>query len=121
VVLEELLLMLKSGGNSSGVVDVALRSVDDGNVTETKRDNATGENVDDVRSLVHQIDLRKDTDGSETLRVDLTSELETVGVGQIGVGSGDGENDRVGLLNELEEHVADLNLDVARLVTDGDL
>lgn len=121
VVLKELLLVLERRRDRTGVIDVALRSVDDGDVTETKRNDTTSENVDDVRSLVHEVDLGEDTDRSETFRVNLTSELETVGVSQISVGGGDSQNDRVGLLDELEKHVADLNLDVARLVSNGDL
>ena len=53
--------------------------------------------------------------------VDLASQLQTVRVGQISVGRGDGEDDGVGLLDVLEDHVSDLSLDIARLISDGDL
>jgi hypothetical protein len=70
---------------------------------------------------VHKIDLGQDSNRPRSFRVDGSCELETVRVGQIGVGRSDGEDDGVGLGDELEEHVSDLLLNVSRLVADWDL
>jgi hypothetical protein len=52
VVLEELLLVLERLRDGTLVVDIALSSVDDGDVSETEGDDTTSKNVDDVGSLV---------------------------------------------------------------------
>lgn len=52
VILEEFLLVLQRRRNRSLVVDIALTTIDDGNVSEAERDDPACENVDDVRSLV---------------------------------------------------------------------
>jgi hypothetical protein len=70
---------------------------------------------------VHEIDLGQDSNGPRSLRVDGSSELETVRVGQIGVGRSDGEDDGVWLGDELEKHVSNLLFDISRLVSDRDL
>lgn len=139
MVFEEILLVLQSCSDGSLLVDVALSSVDDRDITETEGDDATGEDVDDIRALipviqraseaqlarghadVHEIDLCQHTDSSCSLRVDFASHLETIRVGQISVGGGDGQDDRVGLHDELQEHLADLSLNIARLIADRNL
>lgn len=121
VALEEVAFVLESLGDRSLVVNVALSTVDNGDVTESERDDAPGEDIDNVRSLIHQVDFGQDSDRSISLGVDFAREFESVRVGQIGVGGGDGKNDRVGLLNELEEHVSNLDFNVAGLISDGDL
>jgi hypothetical protein len=105
----------------SFVVDITLTTVDDGYVSKSKRDDSSSENVDNVRSLIHEIYLGQDSDRSKTLGIDFTSEFQSIRVSQISVGGSNGEDDGVGLLNELQEHVADLNLNIARLISDSDL
>ena len=56
-----------------------------------------------------------------TFRVYFTCKLETIRVCKICVGSGDGEDDGVGLCDVLEDHVLDLFLDILWLITDRDL
>lgn len=145
--LEEDSLVLERARDGLLLLDVSLTSVNDWDVSETERNDSTSENVDDIGSLVpaeaktkrrsasgfprrdegssnfdvHEIDLGQNSDGPLSVRIDSTSELESVRVGQIRVGSGDGEDDRVGLGDELEEHVTNLLLDVSRLVSDWDL
>ncbi len=117
---EELFLRIESGTDELLLVDVALTTVDDGNVAETKGNDTTGENVDDIGACIHQIDLVS-TPTYECLRIDFAGELETIRVGQIGVGRSDGKDDGVGLRDELEHHVSDLSLNVARLIADRHL
>jgi len=52
VVLKELTFCFKSGGDGLGGVDVALTTVYDWYITQSKRDNTTSKNVDDISSLV---------------------------------------------------------------------
>lgn len=52
VVLKELLLVLESGGDRPLLVNVTLSTVDDRDVAESERDDATSENIDNVCPLV---------------------------------------------------------------------
>lgn len=54
-----------------------------------------------------------------TLWVDLLGDLQSVRVGQVGVGGRDGQDEAALLGDELQQHVADLVLDVVGLVSDG--
>lgn len=69
----------------------------------------------------HQIDLCQDTNGPRSLGITVSSHFEPIRIGQIGVGGSNGENDRVGFHDEFEKHFTDLSLDIARLISDGDL
>lgn len=64
VVLEKVALVLEGDLDVLLGLDVLLTAVDDGDVAEAERDNATREDVDHVCSLVHDVDLREDTDGA---------------------------------------------------------
>ena len=52
MILEEVLLVLESLRDRSLVVDISLTTIDDGNVTQSQRNDSTSENVDDVSSLI---------------------------------------------------------------------
>lgn len=139
VVLEERPFGFESRRDGLGVVDITLAAVDDWDVAKTQRNDTSSENIYDVCSLVpgamsistvqytgekgyiHQVDLGEYTDRPQTLRVDFTRHLQTVRVGEILVGSGNGENDTTRLGDILHEHIADLLLDVLRLVSNGNL
>lgn len=140
MVLEEFLLVLEGLRDGTLVVDIALSTVDDGDVSEAERDDTASENVNDVRPLVpgstsssvelvhekdgrdeHQIDLGQDSNRTRTLRIAVPRHLESIRVGEIRVGGGDGEDDRVGLHDEFEQHLSDLTLNITRLVSDWDL
>ncbi len=56
-----------------------------------------------------------------TLRVHFLSHLESVWVGQVSVGRGDGEDQAAFLSDELHNHVSNLVLDVYRLVAHSNL
>ena len=56
-----------------------------------------------------------------TLGVDLLSDLERVRVGKVGVGRRYGEYETALLADKLEQHGADLDLNVCRLVPHRDL
>jgi len=121
VVLEELALIIQGLLDALGGVDVLLATVDDGDVAEAEGDDTAGKNVQDVGALVHNVNLGEDSDGPDTLRVDLPGEVEAVRVGKIGVGGRHSQNNRVLLGDELDAHVPDLLLNVLGLALDGDL
>ena len=52
VILKELSLMFKSGCDGSLLIDVALTTVHNRNVSEAQRDDASSEDIDDVGALV---------------------------------------------------------------------
>ena len=56
-----------------------------------------------------------------TLWVHLLGDLQSVRVGQVSVGRGDGQDQTALLGDELHQHVPDLVLNVYRLVSDGNL
>ena len=133
--------MLFRSCNRPLVVDIALATVDDGNVSKTQRNDPAGKNVDDVGALVptrsarwsapslrqtprsnaHEIHLREHSNRPRPLRIALPRHLQPIRVRKIRVGGRHGEDDRVGLHDKLEEHLADLALDIAGLISDGDL
>jgi hypothetical protein len=64
MVLEELAFVAERILDRLSGIDIALTSVDDRDVAQTKRDDATGENINDIGALVHQVDLCKDANGA---------------------------------------------------------
>lgn len=121
MVLEEPLLVLQGSGDRLGLVNVPLTSVDDRDIAETEGDNSASENIDNIGSLIHQVDFCKDTNGSRSLRIDFSSHFETIRVGQIRVRSSDGKDNSVRLGDEAHEHISDLLFDIAGLISDRDL
>jgi hypothetical protein len=57
VVLEEVSFVLESRSDTLGLVDISLTSIDNGNIAQSQGDNSSGQNVDNVGSLV-PIELR---------------------------------------------------------------
>lgn len=90
---EELLLVLHRVGHGKVGVDVLLRSIDDSDEAEFERVDSTGEDIGSVGSSVHEIELGEDSDGSKASRINGTSELEGIRVGEVDVGWRDGEDD----------------------------
>lgn len=121
MVLKEPLLVLQGRCDRLGLVDVSLTSVDDRDVAETEGDDSASENIDNVGSLIHQVDFCKDTDSPRSLRINFSSHLETIRVGQIRVCSSDGKDNGVRLGDEAHEHISDLLFDITGLISDRDL
>mmetsp|Transcript_56328 Transcript_56328/g.138247 ORF Transcript_56328/g.138247 Transcript_56328/m.138247 type:complete len:251 (-) Transcript_56328:10-762(-) len=74
------------------------------------------QNVPPIRTLVHEVQLGEHADGALPLRVHFTRDLEPVGVGEVLVGGGDGQDDAVGARDDVEDHAADHFGDVVRLI-----
>lgn len=102
-------------------LDILLRSVDDTNKPKLQRVNTTRQNLQSICPMVHQIELRENTDCALSLRIDLTSKLEGLRVDEILVGRRDSQNDTVRLRNILEDERSRLLLDVGRLISNRNL
>ena len=90
MIFKELSFILECLADGLVCFNVALATVDDGNVTQTKGNDATGENIDNVRSNIpsianlshgldidaarylHEVNFCKDTDGSGPFRIDFS-------------------------------------------------
>ena len=80
------LLLLLGRFHCDPVDDVLLRPVLDSDKTETELDILSFDHAFRVGTLVHDIDFRDDTNCTNTLRIKLSSHLETVGGGHIRIG-----------------------------------
>ena len=93
MIFKELSFMFECLADGLVRFNVALATVDDGNVTQTKGNDATGENIDNIRSNIpgianishgsatdaarylHEVNFCKDADGSSTFRIDFSCHL----------------------------------------------
>lgn len=66
-------------------------------------------------------ELRDDANRALALRIHLARKLQRVAVRKIGVGRADGKNDGVAALDKVQHHLANLRLNVGRLVADWHL
>ena len=80
-------LFLHSGTNRDLVLDIFLSSVLYTNVTETELNLLVHDSTFGVGTSVHNVNLRDNTDSSDTLRVNSTSHTKTFLCGHISVGS----------------------------------
>jgi len=95
VVAEELPLSSRLLLHGLVGIDVGLAATDDADEAELERVDATGKDVEGVRSSVHEVELGENSNGTAALRVDGASELERLGVGQVDIGGRDGEDDAI--------------------------
>lgn len=90
MIFKELSFMFECLADGLICFNVALATVDDGNVTQTKGNDATSENIDNVRSNIpdivnishgsetnaacylHEVNFCKNTDGSGPFRIDFS-------------------------------------------------
>lgn len=119
VTQEKLPLGRHRQGDVLFALDVLLRAIHHANVSASQREQFILENVFGVGALVHEIELRDDTNRACSLRIDLFGELERIGVGQIRVGWRHSENETRFLFDELVNHRFDLRFDVDGLIADG--
>ncbi|KAH3678769.1 hypothetical protein OGATHE_000038 [Ogataea polymorpha] len=116
MILEESSLVVQGLSDGFATLNVLLAPVNHRNVSGSQRDHSAGKNVNHIGSLVHQVDLRQHTDGSESLGVDLSGQLQPVTIRQVLVGSIDSQDDGIRLRYKLHDHVSDLFLDILWLV-----
>mmetsp|Transcript_20856 Transcript_20856/g.52969 ORF Transcript_20856/g.52969 Transcript_20856/m.52969 type:complete len:236 (+) Transcript_20856:1619-2326(+) len=79
------------------------------------------QHLQSIRPLIHDVNLRDHPDGPLPLRIHVTCDTQGVGVGQVGIGRCDGQDQAVLPLDVPHDKVSDLRLDVCRLVTDRHL
>ena len=71
--------------------------------------------------MVHQVKLRENSDGTFTLRINMTGQFQSFGVDDIDIRGRNGEDDAVRFRNVFGNQVSRLFFDVARLISDGHL
>ena len=99
-------------------LDVFLGSVLDTDVTKTKGDLLVHDGSLGVSSLIHNIDLGDDTDGSNTLRVNSACHSQTFLSSHISVGGNDTKNNCSRVANISLGHTTSDLLDVLGLSCD---
>jgi hypothetical protein len=73
VVLEEFSFVSQSLLDGFARIDIPLSTIDDRNIAQTQGDDASSQDIDDVCSLVHEVDFGKDTNGSISYSTALAS------------------------------------------------
>ena len=116
VLCEPSFLLLESDGNALGVENVLLVSVLHTNVSQSQWYFLAGKHLLSVSSSIHNIDLGDNTQGSDTLGVELLRKLESVGGGDIGVSRDNTKNDRSNVLSVSSTHALRDFLNVLVLV-----
>jgi hypothetical protein len=119
VILEKLSLIVQRRRNRFIGIDIPLSTIDNGHITELEGDNPSSQDIHHVRALIHQIHFGQDTNRPCSLGVGLSGHLQPVGIGKIGVGRSDSEDDGVGFGNVSHQHVSNLLFDISRLISDG--
>lgn len=116
VSLEEGIFSLKSFLDRFASENVFLGPTHDTYVAQLQGVDFALDDLDAVSAIVHDVDLRYDSDSSLTERVNFARELECVRVGKVLVGSSDSHDDRCFWLHVLVAELHDLLVDVHRLV-----
>ena len=120
MVPEELSLGGASFADRPALRDVLLAPVHHTDVSEPQRDNFASDARDGVGAAVHDVELGDDADGPFAHGIHELGQCECVGVGEVGVGGGDGEDEARFAFDVGEDHVSDAFLDVGWLVPDWD-
>lgn len=98
------------------VNNILLSSVLDTNVTHSEGHFLVHDHPLGTNTSVHDIELGKDTDSADTLRVELTSHLETIRGGHIGVSGNNTENNSARVRHVSAAHIFSNLFDVLSLV-----
>lgn len=83
VSLEEFLFGSACSKHRHVPVDVLLTPIDDANETKLERVDSASENIKRVCPIVHQVELREDTNGSQAAWIDRAGQLQAVRICQI--------------------------------------
>jgi hypothetical protein len=119
--MEEISFVSKGFLDCFASLDIPLSSVDDRDISETERDDSPCEDINNVGSLVHQVDFCEDTNGATPLWIDFPRQFQTIRVCEICVTGCDGENDGIWFGDVLENHISDLSLNILWLISNRDL
>jgi hypothetical protein len=113
----EIHALLFNGSRHRNLVNnILLSSVLDTNVTHSEGHFLVHDHSLSVYTSVHDIELGKDTNSADTLRVELTSHLETIRSTHIGVSGDNTENNSAMVRHVSAAHIFSNLLDVFSLV-----
>lgn len=121
MVLEEVGFGLEGILHGLVPLDILLRAVDNANESQLQGIDAARENIESVGTMIHQVNFGQDADSTSAERINMTGKFEGLGVDQIHVGRGHGENDAVGLRDIFGYQITSLLLNIGRLVTNRNL
>ena len=82
-------------------LNILLRPVHDTDPAQLQGIDATGHDVQSIRTMIHEINLGEHTDGPPSQGVDMAGELQGFGIDDVYVGRGHGQNYAVRFRNVL--------------------
>jgi len=109
-------LLLNSGLNRNLVVNILLSSVLNSNIAHSEGDFLIHDHPLGAHSSVHDVQFSQHSDSADTLRIKLTSHLETIRGGHIGVGGDNTENNSARVRHVSAAHIFGNCFDVLLLV-----
>lgn len=109
-------LLLNSGLNRNPVNNILLSSVLNSNVTHSQGHFLIHDHPLGTHSSVHDIKFSQHSDSADTLRIKLTSHLETIRGGHIGIGGDNAENNSARVRHVSAAHIFGNCFDVLLLV-----
>lgn len=121
VVLEKVHFVVESLLQGLVALDVLLRAVDNANEAQLQGVDTPRKNVERICSVIHQVKLGQDANGSAAQGIDMTGQLQGFRVDNVDICGRDSQDDTVGLGNVFRNQVTGLLLDVAGLVANGNL
>jgi hypothetical protein len=113
-------LLLNGGLDGNLVNNILLSTVLDTNVSHSEGDFLVHDHSLGAHTSVHDIKLGKDTDSADTFGVELTSHLQTIGSGHIGVSRHDTEDNSTSVSHVSTAHIFSNLFNVLVLSGDSD-
>ena len=121
MILKKRRFLLQSIAYADIIVNILLSSIDDGNVPPDERNDFVLQHVDAVGTGIHQIDLGEHSHRPMAVRIDGLGKFERIGIGQIGIGGSDCENNGIGIGNVRQTHFSNQVFNVVGLISHGHL
>lgn len=96
--------------------DVLLRAIHYTDDAQLDGNDPTAQDIDGISTSVHEIQLGDHCQGAPAIGIHVLGQLKRLTSGHVRIGGRHSQNDRVGVLNILENQVFDLGLDILRLI-----
>jgi hypothetical protein len=103
------------------ILDIQLAAIDHTNYSQLDRYDTSAQDIVGIRAVVHQVELGDDGESAAALGIGVARQLQRLRRREVRVGRGHGQDDRVRVVCVVEDHLADLLLDVDRLIAHGHL
>mmetsp|Transcript_12818 Transcript_12818/g.21284 ORF Transcript_12818/g.21284 Transcript_12818/m.21284 type:complete len:258 (+) Transcript_12818:279-1052(+) len=97
-------------------VDILLSTINHSDVATSQGNDFVVENITGISPGIHEVKLREHSYSPVSVWVDRLSELQRITIGNVGICTGDGENDSIRIGNVLQAHLTDLLFDIYGLV-----